>query len=89
MVMYRIRRKPSWLFSPASGLIRNLSLSLMVAAILFSAEFLILLLYEWAKSLRRIDDAYLVNFHGRPYSSAFIVHYLGFLCSKLGARVLA
>ncbi|GEM_PF-3471819 len=69
-------------FFPASGLIRDLSLSLMVAAILFSAEFLILLLYEWAKSLRRIDDA---RFAWSIFMAALIAQLSSFIISDFYA----
>ncbi|MEM4445882.1 MAG: hypothetical protein QW461_01050 [Candidatus Jordarchaeales archaeon] len=43
-------------FFPDSGVIRDVSLSLVVATIFLLAEFLALLLYQWFKSPRRLDD---------------------------------
>lgn len=43
-------------FFPASGIVRDVSLSLLAAAIFLSGEFLVILLYQWVKSPRRLDD---------------------------------
>ncbi|MBS7288458.1 MAG: hypothetical protein KIH01_06860 [Candidatus Freyarchaeota archaeon] len=43
-------------FFPASGIVRDVSLSLVAAAIFLSGEFLVMLLYQWVKSPRQLDD---------------------------------
>jgi len=47
-------------FFPASGIVRDVSLSLVAAAIFLSGEFLVMLLYQWVKSPRQLDDIRLI-----------------------------
>lgn len=69
-------------FFPDSGVIRDASLSLVVATIFLLAEFLVLLLYQWVKSPRRLDD---IRFVWSILVASFIILLFSFIVSDFYA----
>lgn len=69
-------------FFPDSGVIRDVSLSLVVATIFLLAEFLALLLYQWFKSPRRLDD---IRFVWSILVVSFVVLFFSFIVSDFYA----
>lgn len=69
-------------FFPESGVIRDVSLSLVVTTMFLLAEFLVLLLHQWAKSPRRLDD---IRFVWSILIASFIVLFFSFIVSDFYA----
>ncbi len=69
-------------FFPASGVLRDVSLSFIVTAIFLTVEFLVLLLYQWLKSPRQLDD---IRFVWSIFMVALIAQLFSYIMSDFYA----